>query len=211
MALAVSMRNTGSVTVVRHLLHRQLNHLERQLGGSVDHLRHLADISLRAFFKLMLTGPAATHRRTASLDMLHAVRIAAAAHEDCGSCLQIAVNLARRDGMAVAVLGHLLNGQSSELPEPVRTAFQFARSVLNRDGQDEHWRMRLRENFGEEMVVELSLAIAMARVFPVLKRGMGFATQCGPKCGRVAIEDEFTEASALGMSAVSHNEKARPA
>lgn len=197
--------------MIRWLLRHQLNRLERQIGGSVDHLRHLADVSRQAFFKLMLTGPAATHRQAASLDMLHAVRIAAAAHEDCGSCLQIAVNLARRDGMAVTALRHLLNGQTSELPQPVRTAFQFARSVLNRDGQDDHWRTLLRENFGDEVVVELSLTIAMARIFPTLKRGMGFATQCGPQCGRVAIDGEFTEASALEMSAVSHNEKARPA
>lgn len=193
--------------MIRHLLHHQFNRLERQIGGSVDHLRHLADVSLPAFFKLMLTGPAATHRRTASLDMLHAARIAATAHEDCGSCLQIAVNLARRDGMTAAVLRNLLNGQTSGLPESVGTAFQFARSVLNRDGQDGHWRTRLRENFGEEVVVELSLAIAMARIFPVLKRGTGFATPCG----RVAIEGDDTEACAPGMSAVGNNEKVRPA
>jgi len=193
--------------VIRHLLHHQLNRLERQLGGSVDHLRHLADVSLPAFFKLMLTGPAATHRRTASLDMLHAVRIAATAHEDCGSCLQIAVNLARRDGVAIAVLRNLLNGLATELPEPVLTAFQFAQSVLSRDGQDEYWRTQLRENFGEEVVVELSLAIALARIFPVLKRGTGFATPCG----RVAIEGKFTEACAPGMSALGNNEKVRPA
>lgn len=37
---------------------------------------------------------------------------------------------------------------------------------------------RLRERYGEEGLVELALAIASARVFPVTKRALGYALSC---------------------------------
>ena len=39
-------------------------------------------------------------------------------------------------------------------------------------------RERVRERYGEEGLVELALGIAAARVFPVVKRALGYATSC---------------------------------
>lgn len=170
--------------MVRRLIRWQLNALERRLGAPVDHLRRLADLSLSAFGKLALIGPAAAHRRAASREMIHAARIAASLHEDCGPCVQMAVNLARHDGVPPQVLQAVLDADSEAMPAAVALAFEFARSVVSRDGCDESWRRQLLEQYGEPVVIELALAVAMARVFPTLKRGMGYATSCS----RVTVE-----------------------
>jgi hypothetical protein len=39
-------------------------------------------------------------------------------------------------------------------------------------------RESLRARLGEEALIELSFAIAAARVFPTVKRGLGYATSC---------------------------------
>lgn len=151
---------------------------ERRTGAAADYLRHVAQVSPRTFFKFLLLGPAAGHRRRCSREMVHAARIVAARTEDCGPCVQIAVNMARRDGVDTRILQQILDGDSTSLPPEVALAVQFAQSVAERTGDDEHWRRQLLEKFSEEVIVELALAVAMARVFPTFKRGLGYARSC---------------------------------
>ena len=56
--------------------------------------------------------------------------------------------------------------------------YRFAEAVVTGSGDAERYRERLRKVFGEEAVVELALAIATARIFPTLKRGLGYAKSC---------------------------------
>ena len=44
--------------------------------------------------------------------------------------------------------------------------------------EEEPLRQRILERYGEEALVELALGIAAARMFPVTKRALGYATSC---------------------------------
>lgn len=125
--------------------------------------------------------------RFAERDLMHTVRLVATKSEDCGSCVQIAVNLARKDGVKADLLRSLLHDEVAALPYDVALAYGFAKSVVANDGEDEAYREELRKRFGEAVVIELSLAIAMSRVFLTLKRGMGYATSC--QLATVEVED----------------------
>src|SRR3989442_43920 len=70
---------------------RRLDGVERELGESVEYIRHIARVSLRAFFKFAEFLPASRYRRLLPLDAYHVARIAAARDEDCGTCVQIEV------------------------------------------------------------------------------------------------------------------------
>jgi alkylhydroperoxidase family enzyme len=164
--------------MIRWLVVRHLNALERQVGSSVDYLRHFARVSLSAYWRFALIGPAAAFHQKAPLTLVHTVRLVATRGEGCGSCLQVAVQLAKQDGMAPDLLQAVLENRIEEMPQSVMIAYKFARSVVEHDGGDAHWRNQLLSECGEVVVAELSLALAMARVFPTLKRGLGYATLC---------------------------------
>lgn len=164
--------------MLRRLVLRRLDAEERKLGGvSIEYLRHVARTSLPAFLKFALFTPLAAHRRKLPADAYHLARVVAVQHEDCGTCVQIEVNLARGDGVAPELLRAALENRLDALPADLADACRFARTVAEQ-GEDVELRERLRARYGDEGLIELALGIAAARVFPTTKRALGYATSC---------------------------------
>ena len=165
--------------MLRSLILKRLDAEERKLGGvSIDYMRHIARTSLPSFFKFALFTPLARHSRALPPDAYHVARIVATQHEDCGTCVQIEVNLARRAGVATEVLRATVKQLPDELPGELADVYRFAQAVVEAEGAEGVWRERVRERYGEEALVEMALAIAAARVFPTTKRALGYATSC---------------------------------
>jgi alkylhydroperoxidase family enzyme len=164
--------------MIRKLILKRLDKEERSLGESLDYVRHLVRASLPAFFKFALFTPLSQHRRKLPPAPYRVARIVATRDEDCGTCVQIEVNLARKDGVPADVIRAVLNNRPEDLPAELADVYRFAKSVVEASGEEEELRERVRERYGEEALVELALGIAAARVFPVTKRALGYATSC---------------------------------
>ncbi len=87
------------------------------------------------------------------------------------------MNLARKDGVPAEVVRAVLNNRPEELTPELADVHRFAKAVVEASGGEAELRERLRERY-EEGLVELALGIAAARVFPVTKRALGYATSC---------------------------------
>jgi alkylhydroperoxidase family enzyme len=165
--------------MLNRIILKQLAAEERKLGdGSMDYLRHIARTSLPAFFKFALFAPLAAHRRALPADAYHVARLVATRHEDCGTCVQIGVNLARRDGVSLEVLRAAHDGRPDKLPYALAYVYRFTGAAVEATGAEDEWRERVREHYGERALVELALGIATARVFPTTKRALGYAQSC---------------------------------
>lgn len=164
--------------MIRNLILKRLDKEERALGESVDYVRHIVRISLPAFFKFALFTPLAQHRRKLPPTPYRIARIVATQDEDCGTCVQIEVNLARKEGVPADLIRAVLNNRPEALPPELADVHRFAKAVVEASGQEDELRQRIREQYGEEGLVELALGIAAARVFPVTKRALGYATSC---------------------------------
>ncbi|MBI3660322.1 hypothetical protein HY230_07610 [Candidatus Acetothermia bacterium] len=164
--------------MIRNLILKRLDKEECSLGESVDYVRHIVRISLPAFFKFALFMPLAQHRRKLPPTPYRIARIVATQDEDCGPCVQIEVNLARKEGVPADLIRAVLNNRPEALPPELADVHRFAKAVVEASGQEDELRQRIREQYGEEGLVELALGIAAARVFPVTKRALGYATSC---------------------------------
>ena len=111
-------------------------------------------------------------------DALHTVRIGASQAQDCGACVQIAVNFAVEDGLprsaAVAALGGRDEHPSFARP-PVGVQVR-KRLAVGADAEAEG--AFIRSEWGPPAVAEASIAAAYAVAFPIVKRGMGHARAC---------------------------------
>lgn len=163
--------------MLRWLINNRLSAAERDLGAPLDYLRHIARVSLRAFFKFAKIMPLANFRRRLPPEAYFAARIVATRYEDCGPCLQIEVNLAKKAGVDPALLQLILDEKVDQLPEDVAEAYRFATEVMEKRDPEE-LRNQLQKRYGEEGIIELSMAIAICRVFPTTKRGLGYAKSC---------------------------------
>jgi alkylhydroperoxidase family enzyme len=159
------------------ILHR-LDGVERELGESVEYLRHMLRTSLPAMLAFAKVMGMATHRRKLPLQPWHVAHIVASRSEDCGACVQIALNQAAKDGLPRDVLQAVIDRRPADLPADLALAYRFTDAITARDGAADALREDIRARFGEVGLVEFALAIASARVFPVTKRVLGYALTC---------------------------------
>ena len=151
---------------------------EKKLGVSLDYLREMYAAAPDAFHQFVKVTPLANYRKKLPAAPFHVARLVATRDEDCGPCVQIAVNQAKADGIEVAVIQAVLDRRIADLPESLADVYHFAESVVTAAGDDDQYRERLLKVFGEEALVELAMAIAFARVFPIVKRALGHAKSC---------------------------------
>jgi hypothetical protein len=71
-----------------------------------------------------------------------------------------------------------VNNHPQDLTPELADVYRFTSAVVELTGEEEPLRQRIRERYGEEGLVELALGIAAARMFPVTKRALGYATSC---------------------------------
>ncbi len=167
----------GSV-MLRRLALKLIAQQERLLGVSLDYLRHIAGVSLPTLGKIGLLAPLGNHRRALPADAFHVARLLATLREDCGTWVQLEVNLARNDRVPPRVLNAVLNRQPGELSTELAAVYRFTEAVLDQNLDVDWLRDRLCDLYGEKGLLELSLAIATSRFFPTLKRSLGYTKSC---------------------------------
>jgi alkylhydroperoxidase family enzyme len=164
--------------VIGFLVRHRIRAAEKRLGVSMDYLRHMHEAAPAAFRAFAKFVPVAAYRDKLPAAPYHVARLVATRDADCGTCVQIVVNLARDDGVEPAVLTAALDRRVHDLPESLQDVYRFAEAVATASGEEDQYRERLRSVFGDEALVELAMAIATCRVFPTLKRALGHATSC---------------------------------
>jgi alkylhydroperoxidase family enzyme len=164
--------------MLRRLILARLAVAEKELGVPLEYCRYIIRVSLRASFKFAKFLAVDEYRRVLPPGPCYVARIVAVRDEDCGTCVQIAVNQARKAGVPDEQLQSVLDGSPDRLPEELTEAYRFAEAVVTRNGQEDAWREHIRLRYGDEGLIEMALAIASCRVFPITKRALGYAVSC---------------------------------
>lgn len=152
---------------------------EKRMGVSMEYLRIIARSSRAAFWKFLFFMPVASHRKVLGADLCHAARIASTQHADCGTCVQITVNLALAEGVDPQLIRHIVRRNDAELPTAAARIVAFTRATLDQDdGAADALREEIIQAHGEAALSELALAISTAQVFPLTKRVLGQAKSC---------------------------------
>ncbi len=160
------------------LKHRMIAVVERGLGTRLEYLRVMARTSPGSLRRMAMCMPLAGYRRTVPAELLHLARIGAVLVEDCGECLQITVHVARKEGVAPDLIRNAVNGHTEALRADERDAWTLGRMLVSHDAAFEEVRSRVEARHGEAGIVEFSLAVASAQLFPTVKRGMGLSRSC---------------------------------
>jgi AhpD family alkylhydroperoxidase len=160
------------------LVERMIVASERDTGESADFMRDIYRASKAAFWKFGMFMPLSRHRRAATAEAKAVAGLVGSLSEDCGTCVQIHVNLARKEGVGRDILQAVLDGKPGNLAPDLAAVYEFAQSVVTASPDAGERSDQLKELLGEEAVVDLSLAIATARLFPIVKRGLGYGVSC---------------------------------
>ena len=174
------------------VIERQIRKAETETGENADWMRDIARNSRVAAVKFAMFLPLAAHRMEAHREIVHVARLAATRSEDCGPCLQTVVNHALQDGVEPNIVRSIVADDLGALPPLLADVYRFAAGVARHKDFDEQLRQSLLRRCGEAVMVDVALAIAATRVFPTVKRALGYAHSCA----HVTIKVDAEEAGA---------------
>jgi hypothetical protein len=157
---------------------RALRAFAGRYGYDVSYLETLLNESPSAFFKFAPLMKASAHREVVPVEASFAAKITGGLAEDCGPCTQLVVDMALEAGMAKDQIEAVLRRDPRAMSDTTRLAFRFADAVVRRATEEDEFRDAVRAQWGQKGVIDLTLALQMGRMFPMIKAGLGYAREC---------------------------------
>jgi alkylhydroperoxidase family enzyme len=157
---------------------RMLRATSKRYGYDTSYLEMMLRESPSAFFKFASVMKAAGHREVVPVEASFAAKLVGALAEDCGPCTQICVDMAREAGMPKDQIEAVLRRDPRAMSNDTGLGFRFADAVVRRSVDDDEYREAVRAQWGEKGVIDLTLALQMGRMFPMVKAGLGYAKEC---------------------------------
>lgn len=150
---------------------------EKETGYSADYMRDMLRASGWGFLKFLLSMPVIQHRKHAPNALHQVAQLGATQQEACGPCLEVSKKYARQNGVSDIIVRQLL--AHSEQVEPLyKAAFLLGAHVAGGPPLSDTHVTMLKEAIGDKGYTELVMSAAAVRVFPALKRGLGYADMC---------------------------------
>jgi hypothetical protein len=157
---------------------RTLRAFATRYGYDVSYLLMLLNESPSAFFKFAPLMKASAHREVVPVEASFAAKITGALAEDCGPCTQLVVDMALEAGMPKGEIEAVLRRDPRAMSDTTRLAYRFADAVVRRAAEEDEFRDAVRAQWGQKGVIDLTLALQMGRMFPMVKAGLGYAREC---------------------------------
>jgi hypothetical protein len=157
---------------------RTLRAFAKRYGYDVSYLLMMLNQSPAAFFKFAPLMKAAAHREAVPIDASFAAKMVGALAEDCGPCTQLVVDMALEAGMPRDQIEAVLRRDPRAMNEATTLGFRFADAVVRKATEDDEFRDAVRAQWGQKGVIDLTLALQMGRMFPMVKAGLGYAREC---------------------------------
>lgn len=153
----------------------------RKFGAHYDYdtsyLEDLLDASPGAFQAFEAAMPMARVHKTAPIDLIMIAKLAAMKAQDCGPCTLLSVKMAREAGLAESVIRAVLR-DGGGLTDPQRDVYVYAVGVALNQELPPDLLPQLQECLGREVLAEIAVNIIATKLYPTLKRALGYAESC---------------------------------
>ncbi|GJM20452.1 MAG: hypothetical protein DHS20C15_03670 [Planctomycetota bacterium] len=126
---------------------------------------------------LPMASPLDTAERTLPLEAFFVAKLSVLLEEDCGPCAQLCLAMAREAQVDGELLSAVLE-RGVGLPAALAEVRRFALAMNAGSDFSPELGARVEEHYGAAARAELCVLVAAARVFPALKRGLGFGQSC---------------------------------
>ena len=191
--------------LVRSIGTRALRRFSEQYAYDVGYMEEILDQAPPLFLGLGRISSVARRRRYTTVSAFYAAKIVGALWEDCGPCTQLVVDMARESGMADDEIRRVVSGEFQSLPPDARVGAELALAICRASDELPQAREAAEARWGLAGVAELSMTVALARFYPVLKRGMGHAQQCQ----QIRLGEERTPVGGFGLEGARTLQAAR--
>jgi hypothetical protein len=164
--------------MLKFLARRMLRRFRVRYNYDTTYLETMLEHAPAAFFKFSRIMSIARYRDSVPVEACYAAKLVGALAEDCGPCTQLVVDMAREAGMRDDQIEAVLSAEAGAMTAATQLGYRFARAIADRAADDDACRDAVRKQWGESGVIELTLALQVGRIFPMVKAGLGHAREC---------------------------------
>lgn len=156
---------------------KQIRDFEKHYKYDGTYMHDLLDYLPEGLVKFNNFLPLSAHIQKLSPEDYWVAKLAAMQVEDCGECLQLNVRMALEAGVSKDLVRAAINGGDA-LPQNSRDVFRYAKSVANHELAEDDLMDRIEARYDKGSLLEFGLCIATAKVFPTIKRALGYTKAC---------------------------------
>lgn len=156
---------------------KQIHDFETHYKYDGTYMRDLLEYLPNGFAKFNNFLPLSSHMEKLRPDDYWVAKLATMQVEDCGECLQLNVRMALEAGVSKDMVRAAING-GNELPEYLRDVYLYAKSVAKHELVDNELMDRIEARYEKGALLEFGICIASGKVFPTIKRAVGYAKSC---------------------------------
>lgn len=171
--------------MIRALLKSGIQRFASRYKYDTSYMSHIVDTSASAGVRLSMLPFYSQYRGPKEAQNVWAgAMLASTLDGDCGPCVQLIVDMAVEAAVPAEEIALCLQGNAKAAGD-VGLGFRFSQAAIADARELEELRKEIEARFGAAAVTAASFAASSGRIYPVLKRGLGF----GQTCSRVIIED----------------------
>lgn len=154
----------------------QINGFEKHYQYDTTYMREMLAASVAMYDKFNNIMPLVSHRELLDVDTYMVAKLATMAFEDCGECLQLNIKMAQEQEVSENIIHGAINGGKG-LSAELKDIHDFALMISN-NTRDERLVKLVESRLNKGQLLELGIAVATTKIFPVLKRALGYAKSC---------------------------------
>ncbi len=151
---------------------------EQKLGVKLDYTHKIADSNFGLLMRYNRIFSFLNPNNHVPALAYHIARLRGAIAADCGTCVEIEINLAQQAGIEKLEILAIVKGNYDNLSKNLKVVAQLSDAVVGQRQDDMIARQTIIEAYGDSGLIELSYAMNGAALLPGIKRSMGYATAC---------------------------------
>lgn len=154
-----------------------IDEFESHYDYDCNYMRVLERTAPKAFEAFVNFLPMGRIGESIPIDILWTAKISAMLVEDCGACVQLNIKMALESGVPAKLLKQVVQ-TPSELEGRFMQVYKFAKMVAAKLPVEEELYEKMKKDYSETQLSELSIAIASTKVYPTIKRSLGEFQSC---------------------------------
>ena len=164
--------------MINSLLKKGYRRFAARYDYDTEYMTYITDISTSAGLRLSVLPLFSQYKGPSEAKGVWAgAALGSTLDGDCGPCLQLVLDMAVEARISPDDLALCLRGQATDAGD-VGLGFRFSQAAIADDPQLEELRTEIEQRFGPTAVIAASFAASSGRVYPVMKRGLGFGGTC---------------------------------
>lgn len=154
-----------------------IDQFEEHYKYDCDYMREMLKTSPDGFKAFEGFLPMGRYKKATPIDVIFVAKLAAMKSEDCGACTQLNIRMAIEAGVPKDILKCVMNNGEG-LSEELKDVYNFSVAVATNSVMPDGLYEKMESRYSREVIVELGLAIASTKVYPTIKRALGYAKSC---------------------------------